>query len=160
MASRLTSHLRRRVVGGTTGYDVDADERRAPHPGGHRRRRRVGRQAPPERGVWLAEIAKELVGDLAHRLGLLRQLRQVVPVVDGLAAERLAGVDDAALVGPDERDLALADIGAHVAAVPLRPARVVRALDADEAAARGLASRNAAATMEVGVERPLLSEPP
>src|SRR5216684_4158493 len=36
------------------------------------------------------EVADQLVGDLAHRLGLLGQLGQVMPVVDGAAAERLA----------------------------------------------------------------------
>lgn len=55
-------------------------------------------QQPPQRPVRLAQLAQQLGRDLAHRLRLLRQLRQVVPIPDSLLTEALALGNAAALL--------------------------------------------------------------
>src|SRR3989442_2615167 len=84
------------------------------------------------------EVANQLVGDLAHRLGLLGQLGQVMPVVDGPAPERLALVYDDTAGGTDHIDLLDANERLDRQPDPVAPDRVGRAGPRDQAAARDL----------------------
>ena len=94
-------------------------------------------QKTPRSRERLVECSQKLVGDLAQRLRLVRELADVVAVVDGAPAERLTWVHDHALVPRcDERDVVDAAVHRDVTACPRRPRRVLRTLDTDDAAAR------------------------
>ena len=71
----------------------------------------------PERVEGRPEIADQLVSDLAHRLRLFGQLGEVVPVVDGAAAERLAVMHDDASVGAGDLKTQAAKAFTNLAAV-------------------------------------------
>ena len=97
---------RARASGGTTtaravGFEL------AQHLGEEPRRlaramRRVA--TPPRPRETGAEIAQQVRQDLPHRLRLLRQLRQVVPIVDRPLAEALPRMPNARAVAADDGD--------------------------------------------------------
>lgn len=94
-------------------------------------------EQPPRAGERLVECSDQLVGDLAQRLGLVRELAHVVAVVDGAPAKALTRMhDDAVVAGHCDRDLVDTRIDGDVTARRRRPHRVRRALRFDQAPAR------------------------
>ena len=100
-------------------------------------RRDAPRESAPTRaGNGSPRSRSKLRQHLAHRLRLLRQLRQVVPVVDRPLAEPFPRMPDRRAVAPDDRDRRRADARDQIEAGPATRHRVHRALQAHERAGR------------------------
>ena len=71
--------------------------------------RMCGVEMGPDGRKWIAEIAEQLGKDLPHRLRLLRQLGEVVAVVDRPLPEACPRVPNERAVPADDRDSGGAD---------------------------------------------------